>query len=107
MTLNTSELLSIHEKHPNDIFSLKAKFDFDTKEMLILTAELNLGGLYFSPVNVELPTNKAEKKALANKFFYEYRNCSREEMPENGILVYKNYPNPRYTVTRPTMYISL
>lgn len=106
MTLKTHELLSIHQKHPNDIFSLKAKFDFDKKMMLELTAELNFGGLYFGSVHVELPTNKAEKKALANMFFYAYRDCSREEMPKNSVLVYKNYPNPKYTVTRPTMYIS-
>ena len=105
MKLRTCELLSIHEKHPKDIFSVEIKFDFNTKTMLSITAELVLGDIYFSSVSVELPTNKTEKKCLANYFFNSYRNYSRTEMPEDGVLRYTNYPDRKIHHTRATMYL--
>ena len=105
MTLRTAELQKKKKKHPNNIFSVEIKFDFDTKKMISITAELILGNIYFSPVPVELPANKAEKKALANYFFNSYRYCSRNEMPEDGILRYKNYPDPKIKLSRSNMYV--
>ena len=91
MTLTTCELLTIKEKHPENIISVEAKFDFDTKTLLGIEASLVFGGIKFNFVQIELPTTKAEKKQLAYTFFDTYSKCSREEMPADGILRYRNF----------------
>ena len=91
MTLTTCELLTIQEKHPENIIFVEAKFDFDTKILLGIEASLVFGGINFNFVQIELPTTKAEKKQLAYTFFGTYSECSREEMPADGILRYRNF----------------
>ena len=68
-------------------------------------AEVELSGLYFSSVPVELPINTVESAYLKLFFVDKYGHLSRHEMPENGILKYENYPKKRKH-TRPTMYIN-
>lgn len=91
MTLTICELLTIQEKHPENIIFVEAKFDFDTKILLGIKASLVFGGINFNFVQIELPTTKAEKKQLAYTFFGTYSECLREEMPADGILRYRNF----------------
>lgn len=106
MKLTTAELISIHQRNPQSVYRVDAQFNFDTKELLALTAEIYLGNVYFSSVEVELPNSKAEKKALGRTFFSAYKNFSHEEMPENGILTYRNYPEKKKRSVRATMFLN-